>query len=269
MTVKEILSSLKAPLLEEKPFFTALIREGLQDPINGVIELGGELIHHNLPELHLVDETKPNSESARMDFLGGALGKALDFTIFSRLTHGRFSPSAETTATEAFVRGSAYGAIQGGVLTPVHTTGGSFWHDRLINMTEGAVAWGTGSAIGVKVGRFLKPAEEAEDSGPGTKALKFLFPTPRNPVAAYSRRFGSLALYGVLKDRLPNFAPTSQAHIVSAVASDSPEVVSNPTSVKLPETQTVDLPEATLMDTSSRDFTGSLAITVLGKHPER
>jgi hypothetical protein len=202
----------------------------------------------------------------RLDFLGDSLGKALDFTIFSRLTHGRFSPGEETTAREAFINGSAYGAIQGGVLTPVHTTGRSFWNDRLENMTEGAVAWGAGSTIGVKVGQFLKPAEKAEDVGVGTKAFKFLFPSPKNPVAAYSRRFGSLALYGVLRNRLPEeLTPTLHADKVSTVDSNSPEVALNHTSIKLSTSQTVDLPYATLMKTSASDFTGSLAVTVLGK----
>lgn len=128
-------------------FGSALVRESLQRPINGALELVSEVSHKHLPELHLVADKRIPNDS--WDSMGGYAGRAIDYLIVNRLTHGKLL-SEESSSAQVFRNNMVYGALDGGVFTPTHETGKNFWEKRSGNALENGLIYGTGALVGIK-----------------------------------------------------------------------------------------------------------------------
>ena len=188
MSFKESLEKFGSEVEHQASLFgTALVRESVQHPINGVVELASKLTNHKLPELHIVEEKGPAHGLA--DTLGGMAGKTIDFLLVNKLAHGKLAPTAEMTNTEIYSRGYLYGAGAAGVFTPVETTGDDFWSKRFQNTIYGGASYGVGSVIGVRALKRLLPDSTAGD------------------VTNYSAKMAGLSSYDTL--RAVNSSPES------------------------------------------------------------
>jgi hypothetical protein len=162
MPLKEVLEKFGNGVKHEASDFVAgLVRESIQNPVNGLIEVGSKLSGHRLPELHLVDEKSKHAGVA--DFLGSTLGKTADFLLFNKLTHGKFAPNSEMTTSQLFRNGFQYGALVGGVFTPVGSTGDDFWSKRMENAEYGGLAFGVGEVAGVRGMKRLDPTLQSSE----------------------------------------------------------------------------------------------------------
>lgn len=121
-------------------FGRGVIKGGVEDPVNGLIQLSNKIVGTELSELHLVDAEKANRSVGGL--LGNMAGKAIDFALIAMATKNLAVPS---TTSGAIVRSGSIGAIYGGILTPSNPNSESFLWDRARN---GAITFGTFAAMG-------------------------------------------------------------------------------------------------------------------------
>lgn len=127
-------------------FGAAAFDSAIQRPINGLTQLGGKLIGHELPQLHLVDV--PKAESSSQVFAqqaGAAVGMLVPFLGTRALVRGAAGSRLGTGYGSMALEGGTTGFLMGSVLTPVEK-GEPFWQTRLANgLTDG----GTFATLGV------------------------------------------------------------------------------------------------------------------------
>ena len=187
MSSKELIEQISSSIKRETDLAArAFVRESIQQPINGVIELAGTLSKHKLPELHLVEDDKGQANEFSV-LIGSTLGKTVDFLLLNRLAHGKLAPKSDMTDWKIFGKGFAYGAFSGGLLTPVESTGEEFWSRRLSDALISGGTFGLGSLAGLRGAKYLNEA-----ATPGE-------------VTRLSTQMGSLLSYGAL-----NNDPTQQ-----------------------------------------------------------
>jgi hypothetical protein len=138
-------SSGKTPDLVAE-FGAAAFDSAIQRPINGLTQLGGKLVGHELPQLHLVDV--PKAESSSQVFAqqaGAAVGMLVPFLGTRALVKGAAGSRLGTGYGSMAVEGGATGFLMGSVLTPVDR-GQPFWQTRMAN---GLTDAGTFAVLGV------------------------------------------------------------------------------------------------------------------------
>ncbi len=112
-------SSAKTPDLVAE-FSAAAFDSAIQRPINGLTQLGGKLVGHELPQLHLVDV--PKAESSSQVFAqqaGAAVGMLVPFLGTRALVTGAAGSRLGTGYGSMAVEGGATGFLMGSALTPV------------------------------------------------------------------------------------------------------------------------------------------------------
>lgn len=126
-------------------FGSAAFDAGFQRPVNGVSQLASSLVGRSLPELHLVNPSKPNDRTeAFVQQAGASVGMIVPFLISRAAVRGAFSGRLSTSIASSAIEGGATGAVMGAVLTPVET-GRDFWSGRLSNAVTDA---GTFAVLG-------------------------------------------------------------------------------------------------------------------------
>ncbi len=167
-------------------FGAAAFDSAIQRPINGLTQLGGKLIGHELPQLHLVDVPKANSGSEVFaQQAGAAVGMLVPFlgtrAAVRGVAGGRLGAGYGAMAAE----GGATGFLMGSVLTPVDKDQ-PFWVSRLAN---GLTDAGTFATLGV--------------AAKGVSSVKALGLTAETPLLS---RIGKGALAGSISGLPAGFA---------------------------------------------------------------
>lgn len=121
-------------------FGRGVVKGGLEDPVNGLVQISNKVLGTGVPDLQLVNQEKASRSVGGM--LGNMTGKVIDFALIAMATKNMAVP---TTATQAVLRSGAIGAIYGGVLTPSNPNSESFIWDRTRN---GAISFATFAAMG-------------------------------------------------------------------------------------------------------------------------
>ena len=121
-------------------FGRGVIKGGVEDPVNGLIQIGNKLAGTELSELQIVDSEKASRSVGGL--IGNFVGKAADYALLTMAS--QYLPATKTT-TGAILRSGAIGAIYGGALTPSDFKSETFWADRVKN---GAITFATFSAMG-------------------------------------------------------------------------------------------------------------------------
>ncbi len=121
-------------------FGRGIIKGGVEDPVNGLIQISNKVFSAETPELQIVDKEKASRSVGGL--LGNMTGKAVDFAILSMANS--YLPVPKST-TGAILRSGTIGGIYGGVLTPSDPNSESFFLDRAKN---GAITFGTFAAMG-------------------------------------------------------------------------------------------------------------------------
>ncbi len=167
-------------------FGAAAFDSAIQRPINGLTQLGGKLIGHELPQLHLVDV--PKAESSSQVFAqqaGAAVGMLVPFFGTRALVRGAAGSRLGTGFGSMALEGGTTGFLMGSVLTPVEK-GEPFWQTRLANgLTDG----GTFATLGV--------------AAKGVSSVKALGITAETPLLS---RIGKGALAGSVSGLPAGFA---------------------------------------------------------------
>ncbi len=126
-------------------FAASALDAGLQRPVNGVSQLAGSVVGRSLPELHLVNPSKPTDRTeAFVQQAGASVGMIVPFLISRAAVRGAFGNRLGTSIASNAIEGGATGAFMGAVLTPVET-GRDFWSGRLSNAVTDA---GTFAVLG-------------------------------------------------------------------------------------------------------------------------
>ncbi len=178
-------TSVKSPDLVAE-FGASVFDSAIQRPINGLTQLGGKLVGHELPQLNLVDV--PKAESSSQVFAqqaGAAVGMLVPFLGTRALVKGAAGSRLGTGYGSMAVEGGATGFLMGSVLTPVEG-GQPFWQTRLANgLTDG----GTFAVLGV--------------AAKGVSSIKALGLTAETPLLS---RIGKGALAGSVSGLPAGFA---------------------------------------------------------------
>lgn len=127
-------------------FGASAFDSAIQRPVNGLTQLTGKLIGHELPQLQLVDVPKGGSSSevfARQ--AGAAVGMLVPFLGTRALVRGGLGSRLGTGYGGVAVEGGLTGLAMGTVFTPVES-GQAFWRTRIAN---GLTDAGTFSALNV------------------------------------------------------------------------------------------------------------------------
>lgn len=126
-------------------FASSALDAGLQRPVNGISQLAGSVVGRSLPELHLVNPSKPSDRTeAFVQQAGASVGMIVPFLISRAAVRGAFGNRLGTSIASHAIEGGATGAFMGAVLTPVET-GRDFWSGRLSNAVTDA---GTFAVLG-------------------------------------------------------------------------------------------------------------------------
>ncbi|MBA3994219.1 MAG: hypothetical protein C0469_11890 [Cyanobacteria bacterium DS2.3.42] len=177
-------SASKPDLVAE--FGAAVFDSAIQRPINGLTQLGGKLVGHELPQLHIVDV--PKAESIGQVFAqqaGAAVGMLVPFLGTRALVRGAAGSRLGTGYGSMALEGGTTGFLMGSVLTPVEN-GQPFWQTRLANgLTDG----GTFAVLGV--------------AAKGASSVKALGITAETPLLS---RIGKGALAGSVSGLPAGFA---------------------------------------------------------------
>ncbi len=114
-------------------FSAAAFDSAIQRPINGLSQLGGKLIGHELPQLHLVDIAKPATSGEMFaQQAGAAVGMLVPYLGTRALVRGAAGSRLGTGYGAVALEGGATGFLMGSVLTPVENNQ-PFWVSRLAN----------------------------------------------------------------------------------------------------------------------------------------
>lgn len=131
---------------EVEDFERGLVHGGLENPVNGAVQLTNHLlrslcpdIQKGIPELHLVDAKKADGSTAGK--IGEAVGTTLDFIGLALATGGAGAVGVPAAIVKMGILGAAYG----GIFTPTNDTSDHFAKDRLKNA---AIDAGTFMAAG-------------------------------------------------------------------------------------------------------------------------
>ncbi|MCC7531921.1 MAG: hypothetical protein IT342_25690, partial [Candidatus Melainabacteria bacterium] len=114
-------------------FGAAAFDSAIQRPINGLTQLGGKLIGHELPQLHLVEMAKPSTRGEMFaQQAGAAVGMLVPYLGTRALVRGAAGSRLGTGYGAVALEGGATGFLMGSVLTPVDNNQ-PFWVSRLAN----------------------------------------------------------------------------------------------------------------------------------------
>lgn len=145
-------------------FGAAAFDSAIQRPINGLTQLVGKAMHHDLPQLHIVDVPKPATKSEMFaQQAGAAVGMLVPYLATRALVRGAAGNRLGTGYGALALEGGATGFLMGSVLTPVDNNQ-PFWVSRLAN---GFTDAGTFAVLNV-AGKGIS----------STKALSFTAQTP-------------------------------------------------------------------------------------------
>jgi|GEM_PF-1273954 len=114
-------------------FGAAAFDSAIQRPINGLTQLTGKLLGHELPQLALVDVPKASTGSEVFaQQAGAAVGMLVPFFGTRALVRGGLGSRLGTGYVGVALEGGLTGLAMGTVLTPVEN-GQPFWQTRLAN----------------------------------------------------------------------------------------------------------------------------------------
>jgi hypothetical protein len=167
-------------------FSAAAFDSAIQRPINGLTQLGGKLIGHELPQLHLVDLAKPATSGEMFaQQAGAAVGMLVPYLGTRALVRGAAGSRLGTGYGAVALEGGATGFLMGAVLTPVDNNQ-PFWVSRMAN---GFTDAGTFVVLNV--------------AGKGISSTKALSITSETPLVG---RIGRGALSGAVSGLPAGFA---------------------------------------------------------------
>jgi hypothetical protein len=167
-------------------FSAAAFDSAIQKPINGLSQLTGKVVGHELPKLSLVEV--PKAETGAENFAqqaGAAVGMLVPFLGTRALVRGALGSRLGTGYGGVALEGGVTGLGMGTVLTPVEN-GQPFWQTRLAN---GLTDAGTFSLLNV--------------TGKGVGSLKAFGMTAETPLVS---RIGKGALAGSISSLPAGFA---------------------------------------------------------------
>lgn len=167
-------------------FGAAAFDSAIQRPINGLTQLTGKLVGHELPQLSLV-EVKKGATGAEVfaEQAGAAVGMLVPFLGTRALVRGALGSRLGTGYGGVALEGGLTGLGMGTVLTPVEN-GQPFWQTRLAN---GLTDAGTFSLLNV--------------TGKGVGSMKAFGMTAETPLLS---RVGKGALAGSISGLPAGFA---------------------------------------------------------------
>lgn len=114
-------------------FGVAAFDSAIQKPINGLTQLGGRLIGHELPKLQLVDASvAPGSSETFAHRAGATLGMIVPFLATRSVVRGAAGSKLNGSMLGVAAEGGATGFLMGSVLRPVDDDQ-NFWSNRLAN----------------------------------------------------------------------------------------------------------------------------------------
>lgn len=167
-------------------FGAAAFDSAIQRPVNGLSQLTGKLIGHELPQLSLVEVPKGGTGSEVFaQQAGSAVGMLVPFLGTRALVRGALGSRLGTGYGGVALEGGLTGLGMGTVLTPVEN-GQPFWQTRLAN---GLTDAGTFSLLNI--------------TGKGVGSIKAFGMTAETPLLS---RFGKGALAGSISGLPAGFA---------------------------------------------------------------
>src|SRR5262249_36785863 len=129
---------------------------GVEDSVNGCLQLARHATGYGLPEMHLVDAEKAQRSYGGM--IGSFVGKALDIAGLTIVTGGL---GGGASATAAALKLGLGGAVYGGVFSRSREDSSQFFADRAANAAVNFATFFTmaeTAALLNATGAFANPA---------------------------------------------------------------------------------------------------------------
>jgi hypothetical protein len=150
---------------EIEDFGKSLFHTAVENPYNGISQIGSKVSGYTLPELNITGA--PDSGKSYGAMVGAAAGMALDYYILSRLAGPVLGNLGGSGAAGVALRAGLVGSFYTGVLQPSDLASDSFLRDRLANGVVGGITFASlaSSAYGLNKSTLFAPLESRSLGG--------------------------------------------------------------------------------------------------------
>jgi len=145
-----VLSSDKPKNSEIADFGQALFHSGVENPLNGFVQLVNKTTHTSLPELQIAGAPEENSWGTAA---GNLAGTVADYALLSKIAGSTMGDIGGSGLAGNALRAGIVGGVYSGIFTPSDPNSDSFFSDRLANAGVGAATFASMAAAANGLGK--------------------------------------------------------------------------------------------------------------------